>query len=174
MVFGPKPEVLPVCLRDPDQSLQNQSRFISILILIIFIKNFGIGSALGLGSLRDPGPGIDFWTQSRNRDRLFKTGIPFFLYEVSYILCDGRFFRWHIQNFFGSGPQKLFLCNQTLKNLTCFAFILDASSGYYQIQKKRKEKFLEEYKRENVGSQIFPYYDERLNKLRNHLRKNQR
>ena len=88
------------------------------------------------------------------------------------ILCDGRFFRWHIQNFFGSGPQKLFLCNQTLKNLTCFAFILDASSGYYQIQKKRKEKFLEEYKRETVGSLIFPYPDERLNKLRNHLSKN--
>ena len=89
-----------------------------------------------------------------------------------YILCDGRFFRWHNQNFFGSGPQKLFLCNQTLKNLTCFAFILDASSGYYQIQKKRKEKFLEEYKRETVGSLIFPYPNERLNKVRNHLRKN--
>ena len=40
MVFDPKPEVFPVWLGDPDESLKNKSLIILILILIIFISNF--------------------------------------------------------------------------------------------------------------------------------------
>ena len=57
------------------------------------------------------------------------------------------FFQMAYTEFFQFWTQ--FLSYQPLRNLTFFAFILDASSSYYQIQKKHKEEFLEENKREN-------------------------
>ena len=99
MVFGPKPEVLPVWLRDPDESLWNQSLIILILYWSVFIK---------IAPPKDP-PFFAWATL----DMLSYTPT----WPSTFNIKRQNFkssFRWHIQNFFGSWPQRQFQCNQPI------------------------------------------------------------